>query len=176
MRTQILSFTEHYLFEQHLKRLSSQDRLNRFDYPIADEQIEYYVRNIRVEDLIIALFTSSKVIGAAHLSIPDHEAYLAKRIELGLSIESEYQDLGLGTDLMHASIATAQNAGFQELMVRCQSHNTPMLKVLEKFHGAIESSKGACYGSINLIEQQPFVRKDKAFGLDYLRSNIVFAS
>ena len=175
MRSRIISFTEHPLFEQHLKRLSPEERIHRFNYHISDAQIEQYVHGIRAEDVIIGLFTSTKIIGAAHLSSTDTDYNkLNNKVEVGLSVESEYQNLGLGTELFKASLATCEVQGTKELIIRCQGENHPMIRIVQKFDGKIQTSAGDCYAHIDLYPQY-LSKRDKSFGLDYLKTNVFFS-
>lgn len=175
MRSRIISFTEHPLFEQHLRRLSNEELILRFEYNISAEQIEEYVDNIRAEDIIIGLFSSSKIIGAAHLSPVNKNLSFGGSVELGLSVESEYQNLGLGTELFNASIATCEAQRATELIVRCQVENTAMVRIVQKFNGKVNTSSGECYAQIALNQHSDKVKKDNSFGLDYLKTSVFFS-
>ncbi len=174
MRSIIVTREQFPLFERHLKRLSLLERVNRFDHPITDDQIENYIANIGDRDIIIGMFSSNSIIGAAHLGVTDHHAFEEGKVELGLSVESEYQGLGLGSDLMHAAITISQTEGFKKLTILCKSNNTPMIKIADKFGARIKSSQGHTYAYLNLIfYKKPKRNFKKELGLASMKTNII---
>ncbi len=174
MRSRKLYKEDFILFENHLKRLSPEERLLRFDFVISDEQIHHYVQNINVQDIVIGLFSSNQVIGAAHLSVSKHESFEAGKIELGISVETEYQGLGLGTDLMYAAMTIGEHEGFKKLEILCQSQNLPMIRIANKFGAVIKNDHGHTYAYIDLIKDKNPVKINKhELGLASMRTNVI---
>ena len=174
MRLRKLHKEEYHLFEKHLLRLSSEERLNRFEHQVSDEQVKNYVQNIRPNDIIIGLYSSQQVVGAAHLSVTDHHAFEEGKAEVGLSVESEYQGLGLGTDLMQAAITQSQLRGYKKLTILCKSDNLPMIKIADKFGARIKSSNGQTYAYLNLIfSAKPKKNFKRELGLASMKTNII---
>lgn len=174
MRSRKLHKEDYSLFENHLKRLSAEERLLRFDYPINDEQIQHYVQNISAHDIVIGLFSSNQVIGAAHLSVSDHKSFEEGKIELGISVETEYQGLGLGVDLMHAAVTIGEHDGFKKLVILCQSQNLPMIKIANKFGAVIKNNQGHTYAYIDLtLDKRPVKQNKHELGLASMRTNVL---
>ena len=172
MRTRKLHTNEFGLFEGHIKRLSLEERHMRFDQAITDDQIAEYMRSIKPCDILIGLFSSKQLIGAAHLSIGKCEVDQYK-VEVGLSIETEYQGLGLGTELMHAAITVAQHEGYKNMEVLCHTNNVPMIKIANKFGANVRQTHGHAYASIDLTrDEAPTINKHEQ-GLASMRTYIL---
>ena len=143
----------------------------RFDSMMTDKMIEEYVQSIKSCDILVGLFSSNQMVGSAHLSVGTCEDDHTK-IEVGISVETEYQRLGLGTELMHAAITIGQHVGYKNMEILCQANNLPMIKIANKFGAEIQQTHGHARAYIDLTqEDSPAINKHE-HGLASMRTYI----
>jgi len=139
---------EHVLqIEDHLLRLSSEDRYLRFGYQAKDEQVLSYVDHIDFsKDKILGIFDHEvNLIAVAHLSLARPSKF-TRCAEFGVSVLAQFRGQGLGAHLFEHSSMLARNEGVRMLFIHALSENAPMLKIasshgakLERFGGETEA-------------------------------------
>ena len=123
---------EHGLLQDHLLRLSPESRILRFGCPVSSMFIETYCQNKgRPKPIIFGALIGETLCGVVELrfgeKIPQDVA------ELGISVEDDWQDTGIGTKLMEIALRCARDNGIAVLEVNFLPHNTAMRRLTQKF-------------------------------------------
>lgn len=127
---------EAMLFRDHLLRLDADSRRNRFNSSVSDEYIQHYAGRVFPSGaLVIGAFIEGELRAAGEL-YPLSEV-LAHEAEAAFSVESGFQNAGLGTLLMERLLLTARNRGIRALQMNCLVHNRRMQQVARKFAGSL---------------------------------------
>ncbi|MEP9375778.1 GNAT family N-acetyltransferase [Aquabacter sp. CN5-332] len=120
------------LFREHLLRLDPESRRSRFGSAVGEEFIVHYAgRVFRSGTIVLGAFIDGQLGAAAEL-YPLSEI-LAHEAEAAFSVESGFQNHGLGTLLMERVILAARNRGIRTLQMNCLAYNRPMQQVARKF-------------------------------------------
>lgn len=124
--------TEWSKFRDHLLRLDKKSRQLRFAHGVSDSFIDEYARHMsELGAIAYGYFVDGELRGAAELK--KLGGMWGKEAEAAFSIESAYQDMGIGTELMGRVIRAARNRGVQHLYMSCLTENTRMLAIARKF-------------------------------------------
>lgn len=127
MQIRKLLIHERPLFIEHLKRLPRDDRQFRFAHGnVSDEVIMAYVERIGVEDLILGCFVEERLAGAVHVAFAEDVA------EIGVSVDPEYRNRGIGSDLFRRAARWARNRRAGKLYTLCQADNRAMMALATK--------------------------------------------
>ncbi|CAN5395826.1 hypothetical protein BH10PSE7_BH10PSE7_19650 [soil metagenome] len=120
-------------FRAHLKRLDPGTQRLRFGQPVGEDFIDAYVdTSFRIGTLIFGAFEDGMIRGSAELR---GVAGIEFDAEAAFAVEPDWQDHGLGSELMTRLITAAQNRGFSRLHMVCLSENARMRHIAAK-HGA----------------------------------------
>lgn len=123
---------EAMMLRDHLLRLDSESRRNRFGSSVSDAFVAHYVgRVFRSGTVVVGAFIAGELRAAAEL-YPLSEV-LAHEAEAAFSVESGFQNAGLGTLLMERLLLVARNRGIRVLQMNCLAHNRRMQMVARKF-------------------------------------------
>lgn len=131
----------------HLKRLDPEARRLRFGGVTTDDFIDAYVDTaFRLDATIFGVFIDGEIRASAELRgifggmAPDAEAAFA--------VEGDWQDQGLGSELMDRILTTAQNRGVARLHMICLSENTRMRHIAGKFGARLSFAEGEVAGEV----------------------------
>lgn len=133
----------------HLLRLSPQDRRARFHSGLSDQAVIAYSHRIDWENaLIFGAFVDKTLHGVAELqAIGD-----GSEAEVSFSIETEYQNIGLGRRLVLAAVLAARRAGFRQIHMDFTGHNQAM-RALARDLGAVTDFSD---GVVHAVKTIPF--------------------
>jgi len=111
--------------------------------PFTRERIEGWTSNINYERIlpILALIKEGKkerIIGSASLSFYPQEIY-SHKADLGITVHDDYQNLGLGTDMLHHLLEVAKKKKLKKVHLRVASNNARAIHVYEKCGLKIEA-------------------------------------
>jgi GNAT superfamily N-acetyltransferase len=127
-------------FRDHLLRLDTQSRHDRFSGAVSDEFLIHYAENcFGSGDLVFGAFIDGRLRGAGELrsenAIWTESAPFAKRVqaEAAFSVEEGYRRLGIGEQLFARIVRAATNHGVETIEILCQADNRPMQKLAAKF-------------------------------------------
>lgn len=136
---------ERLLFGEHLKRLPIADRQYRFAQGhVPDAVIDRYVANIAADDLILGAYAEDRLVGGAHVAFADDIA------EVGVSVDAERRDQGIGAELFRRAIAWARNRRADKLYTLCQADNRAMLALAHKLGMVIHRESGTAEAFLTL--------------------------
>jgi GNAT superfamily N-acetyltransferase len=68
--------------------------------------------------------------------------------EAAFSVEKEYQDSGVGTELLGRLILTARNRGVSRMYMNCLSTNRKMQRVAKKYEAELHFDYGEVVGQL----------------------------
>ncbi|MFV0368106.1 MAG: GNAT family N-acetyltransferase [Hyphomicrobiaceae bacterium] len=139
--------TESDKFRDHLLRLDKHARRMRFAHSVSDAFIEDYAsRMSEMGAIVYGYFINGEMRAAAELrkigDVWGHEA------EAAFSVEGQYQQKGIGTELMGRVIRSARNRGVHLLFMSCLAENGKMLSVARKYDANLHFEYGEVIGEI----------------------------
>ena len=140
--------SETQAFCEHLLRLDPDNRRMRFAHAVSDSFIKDYAD--RMSDLGSIIYGGFDTKGALRASAelrklgPDWNT----SAEAAFSVETPYQDRGLGTLLMGRIIRSARNRGVQHLYMSCLAENAAMQTIAKKHSASLRFEYGEVVGDI----------------------------
>jgi len=140
------------LLRDHLLRLDSESRRDRFHGFLDDSFIERYAAKCAEDGtVIIAYFENGVVRGAAELHPPDQSPDSLP--EIAFSVEASQRRLGVGSILFKRLIAEARAKGYRSLRITTGAQNQAMRALAQKFGAQLTFRHGESTGSIDLTQQ-----------------------
>lgn len=136
-------------YEQHLFDLDKDDRYMRFGYYVNDDTVANYIQKIEEHHLLTGFKRYDNLIAAAHVGLY-HQGDM-KVAELGVSVNKDHRNQGLGTELVEKGIEWAFNNGAQELHTMCLGRNGPMKKVASKNNMLLSIDGMESFARIELV-------------------------
>ncbi len=134
-------------FRDHLLRLDLPARRMRFAHSVSDGFIEDYAsRVLDMGSVVYGYFLNGELRAAAELrKLGDAWGTEA---EAAFSVEKDYQDKGIGTELMGRVIRAARNRGVRHLYMSCLAENTKMQAIARKHEADLRFEYGEVVGDI----------------------------
>ena len=118
-------------YRDHLLRLDTQSRRNRFSGGVSDQFIRDYVDLTTGLDTIVhGFFVRGTMRGAAELR--PLGAGFPQEAEAAFSVEKDWQSAGVGSALLQATIEWARDHGLHKLSLEVFAHNTAAIAVYRK--------------------------------------------
>jgi RimJ/RimL family protein N-acetyltransferase len=155
--------TETRLFEEHLCRLSPDDRVSRFAGSISDTAIVSYARRFDwLTGILIGCFVEGTLRGVAEIRWISPG--VGWRAELAVTVEEPWQDEQIGTELLRRSIAHARNRGLKSLYMTCLTGNGRMQAIARKFEGDLIFDGSQVEADIHLPFPTQFTLLAEAMG------------
>lgn len=135
------------LYKEHMLRLDQETRRLRFGRAPSDEFIETYAAGVNdFRSLVHAYMEEGVVRAAAELrplgSAPYREA------EAAFSVEQDYRDEGVGTELMGRVIQGARNRGITRIYMNCLLENKKMQAVARKYDAVLRIRQDEVFGEV----------------------------
>jgi RimJ/RimL family protein N-acetyltransferase len=147
-------------FRTHLKRLDAEARRLRFGGVTSDEFIDAYVDTaFRLDATIFAIFIDGEIRGSAELRSIFSGA--AQDAEAAFAVETDWQDQGLGSELMDRILTSAQNRGIARLHMICLSENARMRHIAGKFGARLTFAEGEVSGEVSPPSPTPMSLLDE---------------
>jgi GNAT superfamily N-acetyltransferase len=145
--------TEADKFRDHLLRLDKASRRMRFAHGVSDSFIEDYASRMGdMGSIVVAgLDGEGEVRAAAELKKLGDT--WGRDAEAAFSVETAWQDQGLGTDLMGRLIRSARNRGVQLIYMSCLPENAKMQAIAKKYEADLRFEYGEVVGEI--VPQNP---------------------
>src|ERR1700750_1920446 len=137
------------LLRDHLLRLDSVSRHDRFHGFLGDSFIERYAARCGSDGtVIIAYLVDGVVRGAAELHPPEQSP--DAQPEIAFSVERSLRRSGVGSVLFRSLIAEARARNLRSLRITTGSHNEAMRALAHKFGANLTFRHGESTGSIAL--------------------------
>lgn len=134
-------------YRDHMLRLDLGARRMRFAHSVSDGFIEDYAsRVLDMGSVVYGYFLDGELRAAAELrKLGDSWGTEA---EAAFSVEKDYQDKGIGTELMGRVIRAARNRGVRHLYMSCLAENTKMQAIARKHEADLRFEYGEVVGDI----------------------------
>ncbi len=131
----------------HLLRLDKESRRDRFAHAVTDSFITDYASRLGDQGSIVyGYIVDGHVRAVAEMrKLGDHWGTEA---EAAFSVEKEYQDQGVGSDLMGRIVRAARNRGLQRLYMSCLAQNTKIQAIARKYEAQLRLEYGEVIGEI----------------------------
>lgn len=141
-------------FREHLLRLDSESRRDRFNGLTDDRFISSYVyRSFAAGTTVIGYVEGDRVLGAAELhESPDESQPTA---EIAFSVERHLQNRGLGGKLFERIIEQARGFGYTRLLVTTHPQNAAMRALARRYNAELVFEDGETVGTIHLEPLMP---------------------
>ena len=127
-------------FRDHLLRLDSRSRHERFGGGMSDDFLVHYAEHCFGQgDLLYGAFVNGHMCGAAELrsnmAIWSEQAPFGRHIhaEAAFSVETEYRRRGIGEKLFRRIQRAATNHGVETIEIICLPDNVGMQRLAQKF-------------------------------------------
>jgi GNAT superfamily N-acetyltransferase len=131
----------------HLLRLSPADRHCRFAGHVGDGVVESYCRHIPwLGTAIVGCFDDGVLRGAAECRWLGPAQ--PRTVEVSVTVESAWQDQGVGTELVGRVVTIARNRGVVSVFMMCLTDNRAMQAIARKLAGDLRFAHGDVEASI----------------------------
>jgi GNAT superfamily N-acetyltransferase len=140
------------LLRDHLLRLDSESRHDRFHGFMDDSFIESYAAKCAGDGTVIIAYVEDGVVrGAAELHPPDQSPDGLP--EIAFSVEASVRRQGVGSILFKRLIAEARSKGYHSLRITTGAENHAMRALAHKFGAHLTFRHGESTGTIDLKQQ-----------------------
>ncbi len=120
----------------HMLRLDQESRRMRFGTPVTDYFIEQYADNaLGSHSIAHGYFVDGVLRGVAELR--GFRGVAGGEAEAAFSVEKDFQNRGIGTELFSRTVLAAQNRGIYKLFVNFLSQNARMQAIAKKFDAVV---------------------------------------
>ena len=138
----------------HLGRLTLNDRSLRFMGATRDEAIDAHCKGLDwLRTVVIGLFDAGVLRGAAEVQIADKR--MPMLCEVAVTVETTWQDQGLGSELLRRAVLIARNRAARGLHISCFSDNYRIQHVAAKFGAHFRSRAG--HAEADILTSAPTV-------------------
>jgi GNAT superfamily N-acetyltransferase len=158
-------------FRDHLLRLDSRSRHERFGGGMADDFIVHYAEHCFGQgDLLYGAFVDGHMCGAAELrsnkAIWREQAPFDRHIhaEAAFSVEGEYRRRGIGEKLFKRIQRAATNHGVETIEIVCLPDNIGMQRLAQKFKTDFTFEENALTGRLTARRPTPLSLMREASG------------
>lgn len=139
--------TEKDKFRDHLLRLDKESRRMRFAHAVSDDFIVDYASRMNDMGSIVYGFLEGGDLRAA-AELRKLSNVWGEEAEAAFSVEPEWQDNGIGTELMGRVIRAARNRGIKRLYMSCLAENAKMQAIARKHEALLRFEYGDVIGEI----------------------------
>jgi len=163
------------LLRDHLLRLDSESRHDRFHGFMDDGFIERYAAKCADDGTVIIAYVENGVVrGAAELHPPDQSPDSLP--EIAFSVEASVRRQGVGSILFKKLVAEARSKGYHSLRITTGAQNRAMRALASKFGAHLTFRHGESTGTIDLKPQPwpEFAKPGIATPVDAARAMINF--
>lgn len=129
------------LFSEHLLRLDRESRRLRFTHAVSDDFVRSYALTASDPGSIVYIYTLDGIVRAA-AELKRNGAAWGDSAEAAFSVESQFANKGLASDLMGHIIISARNRGVKHLIMNCLAENTKMQAIARKYHADLHLEQG----------------------------------
>ena len=134
-------------YRDHLLRLDSDSRRNRFGGAVSDEFIHSFVAmTLSLDAVVHGFFVEGVLRGAGELRA--FGTTIADEAEAAFSIEKPWQSHGVGSALLERTLLAARNRGIKLLHMTCLANNRRMQQLARKFDAELTFDFGSVVGEV----------------------------
>ena len=141
-------------YRDHLLRLDQESRRNRFGGAVSDEFIVSYTQlSLGLDAVIHGYFVDGVLRGVAELR--PLGPGLTDEAEAAFSIETPWQNHGVGSALLERTLLAARNRGIKLLHMACLANNQRMVELARKFEAELTFDFGSVVGEVEAPHPTP---------------------
>lgn len=134
-------------FRDHLLRLDKESRRMRFGMHVSDEFVTSYASRLTdMKGLIYGFYKDGEMRAAAEMRQIGED--WSTDAEGAFSVEGEFQNRGIGTELLGRILRAARNRGISRLYMNCLSENTKMQRLARKYRAELHFDHGEVVGRV----------------------------
>ncbi|MEM8743526.1 MAG: GNAT family N-acetyltransferase [Pseudomonadota bacterium] len=142
-----LFVTEYHKYCDHLLRLDGESRRMRFGMMVDENFIRSYADRLQdMKSIIYGHIVDGEVRAAAELrplGNPTHS-----EAEAAFSVEENFQNSGIGTELLGRVIRAARNRSIHRIYMNCLAENRRMQAIAKKYDAELEFDQGDVVGRV----------------------------
>lgn len=139
--------TESEKFRDHLLRLDTNGRRMRFAHGVSDHFVgEYASHMAEIGSIIYGFVDDGEVRAAAELKKIGN--LWGSEAEAAFSVEAEYQNKGIGMELMGRVIRSARNRSIRHLVLSCLAENKKMQHIARHYKAELRFEYDEVVGEI----------------------------
>jgi GNAT superfamily N-acetyltransferase len=143
---------EHY--RDHLLRLDTESRRNRFAGSVSDDFVRGYADlSFGIDAIIHGFFVDGTLRGAAELR--PIGTPITREAEAAFSIEKPWQSHGVGSMLLERTLLAARNRGLKFLHMACLADNKRMQQLARKFDAELSFDFSSVVGEVTAPRPTP---------------------
>ncbi|MCH9808197.1 MAG: GNAT family N-acetyltransferase [Alphaproteobacteria bacterium] len=147
--------TEINKFRDHLLRLDNTSRRMRFAHAVSDKFVSDYAERMNEQGSIVYAFIEDGEVRAV-AELKKLGDTWGQEAEAAFSVETDYQDRGVGSELMSRVIRAARNRGVLHLYMSCLSQNQKMQRIAKKHEADLHFEYGEVIGDIVPLDSNYF--------------------
>jgi GNAT superfamily N-acetyltransferase len=141
-------------YRDHVLRLDSASRHNRFGGGVSDEFIRNYVDlSLSLDAVVHGFFIDGEMRGAAELR--QLGSRFPRQAEAAISVEKPWQSHGVGSALLGRTLLAARNRGYRLLHMACLAENRRMQQLARKFDAELSFDFGSVVGEVESSRANP---------------------
>jgi GNAT superfamily N-acetyltransferase len=141
-------------YREHVLRLDSESRRNRFAGGVSDDFVRSYVDMATGLDAVAhGFFIGDMMRGAAELR--PLGVRFARQAEAAISVEKSWQSHGVGSALLRRTLLAARNRGFRLLHMACLADNRRMQQLARKFDAELTFDFESVVGEVESSRPTP---------------------
>jgi GNAT superfamily N-acetyltransferase len=141
-------------YRDHLLRLDSESRRNRFGGAVSDDFIRNYIElSLGLDVVMHGFFVDGTLRGVAELRPLGTE--FAREAEAAFSIETPWQSHGVGSALLERTLLAARNRGIKLMHMACLANNRRMIDLARKFAAELTFDFGSVVGEVEAAHPTP---------------------
>ena len=141
-------------YRDHVLRLDSVSRHNRFGGGVSDDFIRNYVDlSISLDTVVHGFFLDGEMRGGAELR--QLGVRFPRQAEAAISVEKPWQSHGVGSALLRRTLLIARNRGFRLLHMACLAENRRMQQLARKFDAELSFDFGSVVGEVESSRANP---------------------
>ena len=134
-------------FRDHLLRLDRESRRMRFGLAVSDAFItDYASRTGEMKCIVYGCFVDGQMRAAAEMRQIGED--WSTDAEGAFSVEHDYQNRGIGTEMLGRIIRAARNRGVSRLYMNCLAENHKMQRICRKFEAELHFDHGEVVGRV----------------------------
>jgi GNAT superfamily N-acetyltransferase len=134
-------------YRDHMLRLDSESRHNRFGGGVSDDFVRHYVDlSASLDAVVHGFFVDGVLHGAAELR--PLGLRFKRQAEAAISVEKQWQSHGVGSALLRCTLLAARNRGYRLLHMACLAENRRMQQLARKFDAELSFDFGGVVGEV----------------------------
>ena len=141
-------------YRDHLLRLDTESRRNRFAGAVSDDFVRNYAElAFGIDTVIHGFFVEGTLRGAAELRSIGRPH--TREAEAAFSIEKPWQSYGVGSALLDRTLLAARNRSLKFLHMACLADNRRMQQLARKFDAELSFDFGSVVGEVAAARPTP---------------------